>query len=66
MQNGKGDKVRPVKNYKDFLNRWDDIDWGRSKKTEKSSCKCQTDDVKYVAYEIATDSTPASAGRKAS
>ncbi len=36
MQNGKGDKPRPIKDINQYCNNWDEIDWG-SKTTKIKS-----------------------------
>jgi len=37
MQNGKGDKPRPIKNISQFVENWDEINWSvkKSSKTSK-------------------------------
>jgi len=39
VQNGKGDKPRPVSDYQKFINNWDDI----FKKPKKKACKEEKD-----------------------
>ncbi len=38
MQNGKGSKPRPIKNFDQFSNNWEQINWSnkKPKKNEKS------------------------------
>jgi hypothetical protein len=38
MQNGKGSKPRPIKNFDQFSNNWEQINWNnkKPKKNEKS------------------------------
>lgn len=38
MQNGKGSKPRPIKNFSKFSDNWDEINWNnkKPKKNEKS------------------------------
>lgn len=59
MQNGKGSKPRPIKNWNKYLNNFDSIDW--SKKSENTACKSKKSDVECVNYETTTDSSPTSA-----
>ena len=36
MQNGKGSKPRPIKNYLDYIDNWSSIEWGNSNTCKKS------------------------------
>lgn len=38
MQNGKGSKPRPIKNFDEFSNNWEQINWNnkKAKRNEKS------------------------------
>jgi len=33
--NGKGSKPRPFTKYEEYLERWDEINWGRNNKKDK-------------------------------
>lgn len=41
MQNGKGDKPRPIKNISQFVENWDEINWS-TKKLPKPSKHSKT------------------------
>ena len=48
MQNGKGDKPRPIKNRKQFLSNWDEIDWEKNcSSSQKQLQSLNNQDSKY-------------------
>jgi len=61
MQNGKGDKPRPIKNFKQFLSNWDEINWEKNcSSSQKQLQSLNNQDSKHESSSQETCSSYAS------